>query len=147
MAECASNRKAFYDYEILEQHEAGIALHGHEVKSVRAGRMNLAGSFVVLRSGEAWLTNADIAPYQAKNTPAGYAPTRSRRLLLHKREISELFGQSAQKGLTLVPLRVYTKGPKIKIAFGLARRKKKYDKREVIRRRDTEREIGRSLKR
>ncbi len=147
MAECASNRKVFYDYEILEEYEAGIALHGYEVKSVRAGRMNLAGSFVVLRSDEAWLTNADIAPYQAKNTPAGYDSTRSRRLLLHKREISELFGKTAHQGLTLVPLRVYTKGPKIKLTFGLARRKKKYDKREVIRRRDTEREIGRSLKR
>ncbi len=146
MAVLTSNRRASFDYEILETYEAGIALLGFEVKSVRAGRMNLAGSFAVIRNGEAWLLNADIPPYQAKNTPPGYEPTRSRRLLLKKAEIRKLIGHTAQKGLTLIPLRVYTKGPKIKVAIGFARRKKKYDKREQIREREDQRKIARALR-
>lgn len=141
-----TNRRAVFDYDILETYEAGIELRGFEVKSVRAGRMNLAGSFAVIRNGEAWLLNTDIPPYQAKNTPADYNPTRSRRLLLKKAEIRELIGKTAQKGLTLIPLRVYTKGPRIKAAIGLARRKKKYDKRERIREREDERKIARALR-
>ncbi len=142
----AVNRRAAFDYEILEEYEAGIALHGHEVKSVRAGWMQLAGSFAIIRGGEAWLVNAAIPPYQPANTPAGYDPARARRLLLKKAEIRELIGTSAQRGLTLVPLRVYTKGPRIKVAFGLARRKKKYDKRERIREREDQRKIERALR-
>jgi len=139
------NQKARFDYEILETYEAGIALFGFEVKSVQNGGANLAGSFVTIRGGEAWLLNAAIAPYQSRNTPAGYDPVRSRRLLLHKSELNELIGKTAQKGLTLVPLRVYTKGPRIKLEFALARRRKKYDKREMIKKRDIERETGRNL--
>lgn len=140
------NRRATFDYEMLERYEAGIQLFGFEVKSVKAGRANLAGSFVVIKNNEAVLLNADIPPYQPKNTPPGYDPGRSRKLLLHKSEIRELIGKSAQKGLTLVPLRIYNKGPKIKLEFGLARHKKKYDKREKIRAREDNRKIERALK-
>jgi len=146
MQPLSTNRRAAFDYDILETYEAGIELLGFEVKSVRAGRMNLVGSFAVIRNGQARLANADIPPYQAKNTPAGYDPTRSRQLLLKKAEIRELIGKTAPKGLTLVPLRVYTKGPRIKIAIGLARRKKRYDKRERIREREDERKIARALR-
>ena len=146
MPSLAVNRKATFDYEILDTYQAGIELLGFEVKSAKAGRGNLAGAFVTIRDGEAFLLNATIPPYQVKNTPPGYDPVRSRRLLLHKREINELVGTSSAKGLTLVPLKLYTQGPRIKLEFGLARRKKKYDKREVIKRRDIEREIGRSIR-
>ena len=146
MLNLAVNRRATFDYDILETYEAGIELFGFEVKSVRARRMNLAGSFALVRAGEAWLVNATIPPYQPTNTPAGYDPARPRRLLLKKREIRELTGKSAQKGLTLVPVRVYTKGPRIKVAFGLARRKKKYDQRQKIRAREEQRQIARALR-
>lgn len=146
MATLAVNRKANFDYEISETYEAGVVLSGSEVKSIKAGRANLAGAFVVIRNGEAFLTNAFIPPYQAPNAPAGYDPSRRRKLLLHKREISELIGASAEKGLTLIPLRLYTKASRIKIEFGLARRKKKYDKREKIRRREDERKMERAIK-
>lgn len=146
MPDLAVNRKAEFDYDILETYEAGMALSGAEVKSVRAGRMQLSGSFVLMRGGEAWLTNATIPPYQPSNTPPAYDAARPRKLLLHRRELKELIGKSAQKGLTLVALRVYTKGPRIKLAFGLARRRKKYDQRERIREREDQRKIERALK-
>lgn len=142
----AVNRRATFDYEILESHEAGIQLFGFEVKAIRAGRANLAGSFVVVKNSTAVLLNADIPPYQVKNTPPDYDALRSRKLLLHKSEIRALIGQSAQRGLTLVPLRIYSKGQRIKLEFGLARHKKKYDKREKIREREDKRKIGRALK-
>ncbi|OHA09101.1 MAG: SsrA-binding protein [Candidatus Sungbacteria bacterium RIFCSPLOWO2_01_FULL_59_16] len=145
MAVFAVNRKAAFDYEILETYEAGISLTGLEVKSVRAGRMNLVGAFVLVRGGEAWLLNAAVPPYQPKNAPAGYDPAGPRKLLLHRAELRELIGKSAAKGLTLLPVRVYTKGPRIKLEIGLARRKRKYDKREAIRRRDMEREAARAI--
>ena len=147
MGEISSNRRAYFDYEILETYEAGIELLGHEVKSVKAGHINLAGSFAVIRNNEAWLLNATIPPYQPKNVPADYDPLRSRRLLLHKSEIKELIGAAAQKGLTIVPLRVYTKRGRVKILVGLAGHKRKTDKREIIKKRETEREIRRALKR
>lgn len=139
----AINKRAYFDYEILETYEAGIALFGFEVKAVKNGRISLAGSFVVVKNNEAWLLNATISPYQPKNTPPDYDPTRSRRLLLHRSEMKELIGKSAQKGLTLVPLRVYQKRSRIKLAFGLARHKKKHDKREVMKKREADREIKR----
>lgn len=142
----AVNRRALFDYEILEKYEAGIELHGFEVKAIKTGHINLAGSYVIIKENEAWLLNATIPPYQPKNTPSDYNETRSRRLLLHKSEIKELIGKSAQRGLTLVPLRVYDKKSRIKLEFGVARPKKKYDKREVIKRREAEREIERKLK-
>lgn len=146
MADLAINRKALFDYEVLEAYEAGIEFRGFEVKSVRAGHMQIAGAFVLIRGGEAWLVNASVPPYQNANTPSGYDPARPRRLLLHRRELQELIGKSAQKGLTLVVLRVYTKGPHIKVAFGLARRRKKSDERERIREREDARKINRALK-
>lgn len=146
MPDLAVNRKAAFDYEILETYEAGIELRGFEVKSLRAGHAQLIGSFVIIRNGEAWLTNATISPYQPANAPADHDPARPRRLLLHRRELKELIGGSAQKGLTLVPLRIYTKGSRIKMAFGLARRKKKQDQRERIREREDNRKIDRALK-
>ena len=146
MNEISANRRAYFDYEILETYEAGVALLGHEVKSIKTGHINLAGSYAVIRNNEAWLLNATVSPYQGKNTSPDYDPTRSRQLLLHKSEIKELIGATAKKGLTIVPLRVYTKRNRVKILIGLARHKKKGDKREVIKKRETEREIRRTLK-
>lgn len=146
MSELTANRRAYFDYEILETYEAGVELRGFEVKAIKAGRINLAGTFAVVKDNEVWLLNATVTPYQPKNAPSDYAPTRSRRLLLHKSEIKELIGKSAQKGLTLVPLKVYTKHNLVKISIGLARHKKSADKRETIKKRDTEREIRRTLK-
>lgn len=146
MPDIAVNRRAYFDYEILETYEAGIALYGFEVKAVKTGHINLAGSFAVIRNGEILLINATVPPYQPKNAPADYDPTRSRKLLLHTSEIKELIGKTSQKGLTIIPLKVYTKRGRIKMLLGLARHKKKGDKREVIKRREAEREVERELK-
>ena len=146
MSEIAQNRRVYFDYEILETYEAGIELFGFEVKAVKSGRINLAGSFAVARGDEVYLLNATIPPYQPKNTPADYDPSRSRKLLLHRAEIKELIGKSAQKGLTLVPLKVYSNKAKIKILLGLGRHKKAGDKRETIKKREVKREIDREIK-
>ena len=147
MPDLAVNRRASFDHEILQTYEAGISLFGFEVKAVKTGRINLAGAYAIIRGGEAWLLNATIPPYQAANAPADYDPARTRRLLLHKSEIKELIGATAEKGLTIVPLKVYTKRNHIKIRLGLGRHKKKGDKRESIKKHETEREIERTLKR
>ncbi|HUY69678.1 MAG TPA: SsrA-binding protein SmpB [Candidatus Tyrphobacter sp.] len=144
--EAAKNRRAFFDYEILEKHEAGLELLGFEVKAIKTGHINLAGAYVIIRGNEAELINADIPPYQPLNTPSGYDPKRGRRLLLSKEEIKRLSGKSQEKGLTLIPLRVYTKRGFVKLELALGRSRKKTDKRELIKKRDVEREIGRSLK-
>lgn len=141
----AENRKAYFDYEILETFEAGLVLAGFEVKAVRQGRMNLEGAYVLIRGGEAYLLNAKIPPYQPGNTPKDYEPDRTRKLLLKKSEIKYLLGKSQQKGLTLLPLKVYNKRRKIKLEFAVARGRKKYEKREKIRKREAEREIRRKL--
>lgn len=146
MTDISVNRRAYFDYEILDTYEAGIELYGFEVKAVKTGHINLTGSFAAIKNNEARLLNATIPPYQPQNAPTGYDPTRSRRLLLHKSEIKELIGKAAQKGLTIVPLKVYTKRGRIKVLLGLARHKKKADKREVIKRREAERDIERGLK-
>ncbi len=146
MTDLADNRRARFDYEILETIEAGIELRGFEVKSVKTGHINLAGAFAVIKNNEAWLLNTTIPPYQPGNTPSDYDPTRSRRLLLRKSEIKELIGRASQKGLTLVPLKVYTKKSKIKVLLGLGRHKKKGDKRETIKKREAEREMERATK-
>lgn len=146
MPDLAVNRKAAFDYEILETYEAGIELRGFEVKALRKGYAQLLGSFVTIRNGEAWLTNATISPYQPANAPEDHNPARPRRLLLHRRELKELIGRTAQKGLTLVPLRIYTKGSRIKVAFGLARRKKKRDQRERIREREDQKKIEQAFR-
>ena len=144
--EITKNKKAYFDYEILETYEAGIELRGNEVKAIKTGHINLAGSYVWIRNNEAYLLNADIPPYQPKNTPTDYDPQRTRRLLLRKEEIKELVGKTHEKGLTIMPLKVYSKGRRLKIEIGLARGKKKRDKREMIRKRETQREISRILK-
>lgn len=142
----ALNKRAAFDYHILETFEAGLILKGFEVKSVKLGHISLAGSYVVIKNGEASLLNAHISPYQPKNIPKNYDPTRTRKLLLHKKEINYLIGKSQQKGLTLAPIKLYAKKDKIKLEFGIARGKKKIDKRELIKKRETKREIERKIK-
>ena len=142
----AENRKVRFDYEILETFEAGLVLSGPEVKSIKNGRMNLAGCYINIHDGELYLIGASIAPYQPKNQPANYDPFRSRKLLLRKKEIMSLAGKIKQKGLTLVPLRVYNKGRRVKLEFAIVRGKKQYDKRAVISKRESARNIERELK-
>lgn len=142
----AENRKAYYNYQILEKFEAGISLLGQEVKSLKTRGVNLAGSYVVIKDEEIFWIGAKIPPYQPKNAPANYEAERSRKLLLQKEEIKRLIGKSKEKGLTLMPLKVYTKRGRIKLEFGVAKGKKKTDKRELIKKRQTEREIQRELK-
>ncbi len=137
----ALNRRAQFDYEILEKFDAGIELKGFEVKSAKAGHMQLAGSYGVIKNGELWLLNAHISPYQPKNTPEGYDPGRTRRLLAHKDEIKRLTGLLKEKKASLVPLRAHIHNNLIKIGLGLGRPRKKSDKREVIKKRSHEREM------
>ncbi len=146
MTTLAYNRRATFDYSILETYEAGILLAGYEVKSIRSGHLNLGSSYVTLKDGEMYLLNAYIPPYQPKNAPTDYDATRSRKLLLRKSEINSLVGRVKQKGLTLIPLRVYTKGSKLKLEFGLAKGKKEIDKRATIIEREDKRKIDRAMK-
>ncbi len=146
MASYAENRKARFDYEILEKYETGIELLGTEVKSVRGGQMSLEGAFAIVRGGEVFLINANIPPYQVKNAPKDYDPLRNRKLLLSKKEINELGGNEKNKSLTIVPISVYNKGRKIKVEIATAKGKKKYDKRETIKKRDSDRELRRAVK-
>ena len=139
----SENKKATYDYEILEKFEAGLVLQGQEVKSIKGGHISLAGSYVVFKQAEPYLIGAKIPAYQPKNTPADYNPERLRKLLLKKKEINLLVGKSNQKGFSLIPLKIYEKSGRIKLEFGLAKGKKKYDKKEKIKKRDIEREIRR----
>ena len=155
----AENRRARFDYEILETFEAGIELRGFEVKAVKSGRVNLAGSFALPRahstsSGQAtsrgdaeiWLLNCDIPPYQPKNTPHDYDPKRSRRLLLKKAEIKYLLGSITSRGLRLIPIKIYTKNNRIKLELGLGKAKRQIDKRESLKKKEIKREIARNLK-
>jgi len=142
----AENRKAKYDYEILENYEAGLVLFGYEVKAIKTGHVSLKGSYVVLKNNEAYLMNAFIPPYQKANAPQDYNPYRSRKLLLNRSEIRTLIGKSKEKGLTLVPLKLYTKKTIIKLEFAVAKGKRKIDKREEIKKRETKREIDRRIK-
>ncbi|MGC9603000.1 MAG: SsrA-binding protein SmpB [Minisyncoccia bacterium] len=146
MSSLAFNKRANFDYEIEEKFEAGIELKGYEVKAVKNGHMQIAGSYAVIRHNEVWLLNSHIPPYQPKNTPKEYDPARSRRLLLTKKETSYLSGKLHEKGLTLLPLEVYTKRGLIKIKLGLGKPLKKSDKREIIRKRETKKEIERALR-
>ncbi len=142
------NKKVFFNYEIEDTLEAGIELFGYEVKSVKAGTGSLEGSYVLVRGGEAYLTGARISPYQTNNTPKDYDPVRTRRLILHKAEISKLSAVE-EKGqwVTVVPICIYNNRGKIKVEIGIAKGKKKFDKRETIKKRETDREIRRELKR
>ena len=141
------NKKARLNYEILEEYEAGMELLGPEVKSLRAGQGKLEGSHAIIRGGEAYLVGVHIPPYQPDNTPQGYDADRTRKLLLTKKELMALSQYEGQKGLTIVPLKVYNKGRNLKLLLGVARGKKKYDKRATLKERDTKREMDRTLKR
>jgi SsrA-binding protein len=141
----ATNRAAFHDYHISDKYEAGVALKGTEVKSVLAGRVQLKDSYVGVRDGEAWLFNVHISPYSHGNRE-NHDPLRTRKLLLHRREIERLDEAAAKQGMTLVPTRVYLKNRRIKIEVGVARGKKLYDKRETELRRTVERETRAQLK-
>ncbi len=141
----AENKKAYHDYFVDDTYEAGISLFGTEVKSVRQGKMNLKDSYVSVKTGEAFLIGAHISPYEKGNI-FNRDPLRSRKLLLHKREISKLIGLTQQEGYTLIPLKVYFKGSYVKVLLGLCRGKKNYDKREAIAQRDAKRQIDRALK-
>lgn len=147
MSVLIDNRKAHFNYEVIQTYEAGIELFGYEVKSIKTGRTTLTGAFAIVRGGEVYLTGMQIPPYQAANTPQGYDPLRTRKLLLSKKQIQELADFDSRKGLTLVPLSLYSKGRLIKVELGLVRGKKVYDKRETIKKRDTDREIRREYKR
>ena len=139
------NKKVNLDYEILETFEAGIELLGYEVKSLRAGQGSLLGSHITVRGGEAFIISLNIPPYQIKNTPDTYDPKRNRRILLTKPEIQKLASLEAKKGLTIVPVSVYSKGKKIKVEIAIVRGKKSHDKRETIKKREVDREIRRSF--
>jgi SsrA-binding protein len=141
----ADNRKAFHDYEILETFEAGVVLLGTEVKAIREGRVNLRDSYAKIDRGELWALNVHVSPYSHRGY-VDHQPMRERKLLLHKAEIRKLIGRTVEKGLTLVPLRMYFKRGRVKMAIGLARGKKAYDKRESIKRREVDRETRAAVK-
>lgn len=142
----SDNRKARYLYEILETYEAGIALQGTEVKSIRAGKVNLQDAYALIRGGEAWLFNAHISPFEKAGGYFNHDPRRTRKLLLHREQINKLLGQVEQKGLTLVPLKMYLKKGRVKVDIAVGRGKKLHDKREDIRQRDDKRTMERAMK-
>jgi SsrA-binding protein len=141
----ATNRKAKFEYFLMEHYEAGLALQGSEIKSVRAGQVSLAEAYIQVDDDQAWLVEAHIAPYVQANR-FNHDPKRPRRLLLHKKEIRELWNAVRQKGVTIIPTRIYLKQGRAKLEIALARGKKLHDKREVIARRDQERELSRELR-
>lgn len=141
----AENRKAFHDYHILETFEAGLVLLGTEVKSIREGRVNLRDSFARIDKGEVFVQNVHISPYSHRGY-VDHEPLRQRKLLLHAREIRKLIGKTVEKGMTLVPLRMYFKNGKVKLAIGLAKGKKEHDKREAIKKREADRETRAAVK-
>ena len=146
MSAISTNKRGIFDYELQDKFEAGLVLTGAEVKSVKTGHISLRGSFVTMHDGELFLTNANISPYPFAKTFQSYDPNRSRKLLVRKSEIKSLIGKLQVKGLTLVPLRVYTKKRLIKLEFALARGKKAYDKRKDIAKKESKRKIDRALK-
>ncbi len=141
----ARNKKAYHDYFVLETYEAGIALYGTEIKSIRNGRVNLKDSFCSVDDGEMFAIGLHISPYEQGNI-FNRDPLRKKKLLLHKKEIMKLFGQSRQQGLSIVPLQLYIKNGRAKLEIGLCKGKKLHDKREVAAKRDAERTIDRALK-
>lgn len=146
--EFARNKKATFDYEILETFTAGVVLAGHEVKSVRLKQVNLRGSYVTLSNGEAWIHHMNITPYQPKNDPEKKLESglRKRKLLLNKREIDRLLSHSEVAGVTIVPLKLFEQNHRIKLDIGAGRGKKKYDKRETIKKRDLDRQLKKNFK-
>ena len=141
----AENRKAFHDYDILETFEAGLALLGTEVKSIREGNVNLRDSFARVEGGEIWVYNIHITPYSHRGY-SDHEPTRRRKLLLRRQEIRKLIGRTVERGMTLVPTRLYFRNGYVKLALGLAKGKKAHDKRETIKRREAERETRAAIK-
>ena len=141
----AQNKKAHYDYEITETFEAGIVLTGTEIKSVRQARINIRDGFACVRNGEVWLSNVHISPFDEGNI-WNVDPTRSRKLLLHKKQIAKIEAEISQAGMSFVPLRVYIKDGFAKVLMGLAKGKKNYDKRETIKRKEQNRDIAKQLK-
>jgi SsrA-binding protein len=141
----ATNRKAYHDYEILETYEAGIVLRGTEVKSLRESQVNFKDCYAAVDNGEAWLIGCYISPYH-HGTDANHDPERKRKLLLHKKEIQRLLGKVAERGLTMIPLRLYFKGGRAKCELGLARGKKLHDKRASIREREAKREMAKEAR-
>jgi SsrA-binding protein len=141
------NRKAHFNYEVMDTFEAGIKLKGFEVKSIKKGQGNINSAFCIVRDNEAYIVGMHIPPYQPKNTYPGYDPEQTRNLLLSKKEIKKLGEKDSIKGLTLIPLSLYSKGPYIKISIAIARGKRTIDKRETIKKRDLDREMRREYKR
>ena len=141
----ATNRRARHEYDILETLEAGLVLRGTEVKALRAGQVNFKDSYATLRNEEAWLVGCHISPY-SHGTDANHDPERDRKLLLHRREVTRLVGKVAERGLTLVPLRLYLKGGRVKAEIGLARGRKLHDKRSAIREREVRREMDKAAR-
>ncbi len=141
----SENKKAGFDYEILERFEAGLVLFGQEVKSIKTGHINLSGAYVALKGAEPFLVGVKVPPYQPNNVGADYGDERARKLLLNKKEINYLIGKTKVKGFSLIPLKIYENNGRIKLEFGLAKGKKKYDKKEKIKKRDVEREVNREL--
>lgn len=141
----SENRRARFDYEILKNVEAGIELLGFEVKSAKLGRMGIVGSHVIIRGGEAWMLNSQIPPYQQNNTPRDYDPSRTRRILLHKKEIAELVGDVKEKKLSLIPLSVRLKNGLVKIELGLGKPRKKWDKRDLLKKRSAQQEMRKEI--
>ncbi len=143
----SDNRKARFLYEILETYQAGLELKGTEVKSIKAGKANMQDGYAIIRKGEAWLLNVHISPYQSASGYFNHEPRRTRKLLLHRKEINKLTGKIEQQGLTLVPLRMYLKNGRVKVDIALARGKKLHDKREALKRKDDKRSMERAMKR
>ena len=146
MATYIDNKKALFNYTVEDTYETGIELSGHEVKAIKSSMGNLHSAFCIVRGGEAFLIGMHIPPYQPNNIDLGYDPDRNRRLLLSKKEIKKLAEKDGVKGLTLIPLSLYSKGRLIKVSVAIARGKKVFDKRETIKKRDTDREIRREYK-
>jgi SsrA-binding protein len=146
MSTLAQNRKAFHDYSIEDTIEAGLVLAGHEVKSVKNGQATLTGAYVTIRAGEGWLRNAYIAKYKQASNLEGHDESRERKLLLHRKEIERLQTRTKEKGLTLIPLELYTKKGRIKLKIGLAKGKKQFDKRESIKKKELKRSLDRRVR-
>jgi len=146
MSTYIQNRKARFNFDILETFEAGLVLQGHEVKSIRASKGKLDGAHVIIRGGEAFLVGVSITAFQPANTPKSYEPERPRKLLLSKKELAHIEQQTEKASLTCVPLKLYNNGRNIKLEIALARGKKKHDKRESLKSRDSKRDIARTLK-
>jgi len=142
----ADNKKARFDYEILDEVEAGIVLKGYEVAAIKKKMVSLKGSYAYFHLGEMFLLNMHVSPYQIKNMPKNYEPTQTRKLLLKKKELSKIYSKTKEMNLTIIPLKIYSKNDIIKVSLGLGKGKKKYDKRETIKKRDFERKILKNLK-